>query len=493
MIKSIEESPLYAIANPKSIAFFGASNQISSMGTNQLISVLAMGYEGRVYPVHPKEDEVQGLKAYRSVLDLPQVPDLAVLVLPTRVVSQVLEDCGKKGIKHLIVVSAGFKEVGGEGIRLERELVEIADRYGMRLLGPNCIGVTNPHHKLNTTFQEYEGSPGYVGMVSQSGSFVTQMFDYLDRFGLGFSTAFSVGNEADLDVVDCLEYLARCPHTRVIALYLEGIKRGKAFMEAARAIAPQKPIVALYVGGSEAGRRAALSHTGAMAGPDKLYEGALLQSGVIRARSISELFDFCWVLGTQPSPKGPKVAVQTHSGGPGTSAADACGRAGLEIPAFSEGTMAKLRELLPHTAALQNPVDCTYNKSPQRYFAEIPQAILEDDHIDMLLVYILMPSGSIRRVLLQMGVPEEKVEATTKKVMLSQTECVAKLLKAHGKPLIGYTYQTLDGPFMLGLIELGVPVFPGPERAVAAMKALLAYEAIKGRLKSSRGAPNGAC
>jgi acetate---CoA ligase (ADP-forming) subunit alpha len=485
MLKSIDKSPLYAIANPKSIAFFGASNQISSMGTNQLISVLALGYEGRVYPVHPNEEEVQGLKAYRSVLDLPEVPDLAVLVLPTRVVPQVLEDCGRKGIEHLIIVSAGFKEAGGDGVGLERELVEIADRYGMRFLGPNCIGVTNPHHKLNTTFLQHEGSPGYVGMVSQSGSFITQMFGYLDRYGLGFSTAFSVGNEANLDVVDCLEYLALCPNTKVIALYLEGIRRGKAFMEAARAIAPHKPIVALYVGGSETGRRAALSHTGAMAGPDKLYEGALLQSGVIRARSISELFDFCWVLGTQPAPKGSRVAVLTHSGGPGASAADACGRAGLEMPPFSDEIVAKLKDLLPHTAAFQNPVDCTFNKNPQDYFFAIPEVLLQDKRMDMLLVYVLVPARSISRALQQLGVPREKVEAKTNKVIRIQTEGLANLLRIHGKPLVGYTYQTLGEPFMRGLIELGVPVFPGPERAVAAMNALLSYETIKGRLARS--------
>jgi acetyl-CoA synthetase (ADP-forming) len=482
MLKSIDQSPLYPIANPKSIAFFGASNQISSMGTNQLISVLSLGFEGRVYPIHPKEDVVQGLKAYRSVLDLPEVPDLAVLVLPTRVVPEILEECGRKGIKHLIIVTAGFKEAGGEGVRLEKELVEIANRYGMRFLGPNCIGVTNPHHKLNTTFLQHEGSPGYVGMVSQSGSFITQMFGYLDRFGLGFSTAFSVGNEANLDVVDCLEYLAHCPHTRVIALYLEGIKRGNAFMQAARAIAPKKPIVALYVGGSETGRRAAFSHTGALAGPDKLYEGALLQSGVIRASSISELFDFCWVLGTQPPAKGDSVAILTHSGGPGASAADACGRAGFEMPPLSDGTVAKLKGILPHTAAVQNPVDCTFNKNPQDYFSTIPEVMLQDERAAMLLLYILVPARNIRRALQQLGVPQEKLEAKTKKVIRIQAEGVANLLKTHRKPLIGYTYQTLAEPFIRELIELGVPVFPGPERAVWAMKALRVYESIKRRL-----------
>ena len=227
MLNSIEESPLYSIANPKSIAFFGASNNISAMGTNLLLSVRSIGFEGAIYPVHPKESEVQGLRAYRSVMDLPNAPDLAVVVLPTRIVNRALEECGQKGIKHVIVVSGGFKEIGGEGDELERELVEIAHRYGIRILGPNGLDVANPHQRLNTTFIPHEGPAGFIGLASQSGSFITQMFNYLSRFGLGFSTALSVGNEADIDLIDCIEYLGACPNTKVIALYIEGLKRGK--------------------------------------------------------------------------------------------------------------------------------------------------------------------------------------------------------------------------------------------------------------------------
>ena len=232
MLKSITESPLYPIVNPKSIAFFGASNNISAMGTTQLNSLMDLGFEGAIYPVHPKEDTVQGLKAYRSVFDLPEVPDLAILVLPTRIVSKTLLECGKKGIKHAIIISGGFGEAGKKGKALEAELIEIADTYGIRFIGPNCLGVTNSHHKLNTTFLRYEGPAGFVGMASQSGSFVTQMFDYLRRRGLGFSTAFSVGNEANVDIVDCIKYLGACPHTKVIALYIEGIRNGRAFIKA---------------------------------------------------------------------------------------------------------------------------------------------------------------------------------------------------------------------------------------------------------------------
>lgn len=262
MIKSIEESPLYQIANPKSIAFFGASNNITAMGTNLLLSLQAGGFEGPVYPVHYKESQVLGLKAYPSVLDLPDVPDLAVIVLPTRIVNAEIEACGQKGIQRAIIVSGGFKELGGEGIALERELLEIARRYGIRVLGPNCLGVANLHRQINTTFIPYEGPAGFIGLASQSGSLVTQMFDYLGRMGLGFSTAFSVGNEADIDLIDAMEYLALCPHTKVVALYIEGIRRGREFVQAARSIIPHKPVVALYVGGSEAGKHAGFSHTG---------------------------------------------------------------------------------------------------------------------------------------------------------------------------------------------------------------------------------------
>ena len=286
----IEKSPLYPIANPGSIAFFGASNHLSSMGSNLLASLQALGYPGRVYPVHPREATVRGLPAYRSVLDLPEAPDLAVLVLPADVVLPTLELCGRKGIPCAIIVSGGFREAGPAGAELEAKLLGIARRYGLRFLGPNCIGVANPHHRLNTTFLECEGRPGHIGLASQSGSFITQMFNYLARRSLGFSSAFSVGNEADLDLVDCLAYLGACPRTRVIALYVEGIRRGRRFMETARRIAAQKPIVAFYVGGSEAGGRAGRSHTGALSGPDEIYDAVFRQSGIIRAQSISELF-----------------------------------------------------------------------------------------------------------------------------------------------------------------------------------------------------------
>jgi acyl-CoA synthetase (NDP forming) len=451
-----------------------------------LISLKAMGFEGPIYPVHPEEERVQGLKVYRRVLDLPEAPDLAILILPAHIVPEILDQCGKKGIKQAIVVSGGFKELGGDGVTREKELQEIANKHDIRFLGPNCIGVANPHHRLNTTLLQYLGNPGFIGMASQSGSFVTQMFHYLTGFGLGFSTAFSVGNEANVDIVDCMEYLGVCPHTRSIALYIEGINRGRAFVETAKAIAKHKPIVALYVGGSETGRRAGLSHTGALAGPDPLYDAMFRQSGIIRARSITELFDFCWVLGSLPIPKGKKVMIQTHSGGPGAEAADFCGRAGLELPSLSADTIKKIAPFMPKTSSVRNPVDFTFTKNLLDYFSSIPSLLLEDKHADMLLMYLLMPKEPVKRALEQLGIPKDQVAEKSSELLDAQSRSIASVIKTHNKPLVGYTYRSIQDDFTRSLIESGVPVFPGTERAVRALEALVRYAEIKGVKGESR-------
>ena len=481
-MNSIKESPLYPIANPKSIVFFGASNNITAMGTNLLLSLLDLGFEGAVYPVHPKEEQVQHLKAYRSVMDLPEIPELAVIVLPTRIVCPTMEACGRMGIKHAVVVSGGFKERGGPGVEFEKELVEIAGRHGIRFLGPNCIGVANPHQRLNTTFIPHEGPSGFIGLASQSGSFITQMFNYLAGYGLGFSTAFSVGNEADIDLVDCLEYLGACSRTKVVALYIEGINRGREFIKTVRSIVPYKPVVALYIGGSEAGKRAGFSHTGAMAGPDQLYEGVFRQSGVIRARCITELFDFCWGLGSLPGLRGPRVVIQTHSGGPGAAAADSCGRAGLELPALSKETIAKLSPYVPATGSVNNPVDLTFTKNPLHFFSEIPQILLEEEKADILLIYLLTAPPVIKRALTNMGVSDEKIDKQCEKLIADQAESLAKFLKTKDKPLMGYTFRHLNDPSIRFIMDQGIPVFQGPERAARTIRALVQYARLRQRI-----------
>ena len=475
---------LHPILNPRSVAFFGASNRYSAMGTNQLNSLLEMGFEGKVYPVHPKQDRVLGLKAYRHVGELPEVPDLAVMVLPTHLVPGVVEACGEKGIRHAVVVSGGFKEIGADGADLEKKLLAAADRHGMRFLGPNCLGGVNPHHKFNVTFLPFEGRAGFIGFASQSGSFITQMFGYLSRCDIGFSTGISVGNEADVDIVDCMQYLAGCPHTKVIGLYIETIRRGRKFIETARSIVPDKPIVAYYVGGSEAGRQAGFSHTAALAGPDGLYDGVLRQSGIIRAQSVSELFDFCWVLGVCPPAAGKRVIIQNHSGGPGAAAADACGRTDLALANLSPQTRKKLSPLVPPTGSMNNPIDLTFSKNPLDYFTVIPDVLLADSGADGMLAYLLAPAKSIRRTMESMGIAAEQIPQLTEKLFDDQGRSLAALTAKHHKPLIGFTFHDPQELFVRKLLHHGVPVLPSPERAARAMAALFDYSRLVDKIQS---------
>jgi acyl-CoA synthetase (NDP forming) len=290
-----------------------------------------------------------------------------------------------------------------------------------------------------------------------------------------------VGNEANLDIVDCMAHLAGCPYTRVIGLYLETIRRGRDFIDVARSIVPHKPIVAFYVGGSEAGKRAGLSHTGALAGPDPLYDGVFRQSGIIRAHSIPELFDFCWVLGACPQVHGNRVLVQTHSGGPGAAAADACSRAGLELPQLTKKTLAQLASMVPHTGSLNNPVDVTFSKNPQDFFNAIPDALLGDSGADGLLAYLLAPVKSIRRAMVGMGIAEEKIPRLTEELFDDHGRTLAGLIEKHQKPLIGFTFQSHQDFAIKKLLSYGVPVLPSPERAARAMAALVRYSSIHDR------------
>ena len=483
---NFENHPLYGLMHPKSVAFWGASNDPMAMGSVQLGELLAMGFQGPVYPIHPSQKEILGLRAYARVTDVLDPVDLAVLVIPTRIVPEVLEDCGKKGIKFAIVVSAGFAETGSEGRALQERIIAIARRYGIRFLGPNCIGAINPSHKLNTTFYPYDTVPGFIGMASQSGSFVTQMFVHLAKFGLGFSQGLSVGNEAVTDVTDCIEYLGHCPKTKVIGLYLEGIRRGRDFIKVAADVSKNKPIVAYYVGGSASGRQAGLSHTGALAGRDEVYNGAFAQTGIIRATSVEELFDFCWVLGSQPLPLGNRIAVLTNSGGPGAAAADAAERSGLVLAKFSDSTRKALRSLLPHTASLANPVDMTFARNHADYFETIPRILLEDEGVDCLFMYFLMPHKRvIMSVLRAMTGGTGDPQTISRDYVKTLVTAITSLAAKYGKPIVGGSFYTRNEFFIRELQDAGLPVLPSPERAVRALGALARYAEFRRRCHAS--------
>ena len=278
----MSDNPLHLLMNPRSIATVGAGNNPLKMGTMQALSILCDGYQGAFYPVHPADKTVLGRKAYPSVADLPEAPDLAMLIVPTDQVAQLLEEFGRIGTKRAIVISAGFKETGADGRDMEQKLNEIAGRYGMRFLGPNCVGMINSQISLNMTVGRWSDRPGRLGLVSQSGTYITQSLCWLKDKGIRFSKAISVGNEANINLVDALEYLSEDEATQAIILYIEGLRNGQRFVEVARRITPRKPVLAQYVGGSAAGARAGQSHTGAMAGPDSLYEGIFRQAGILR-------------------------------------------------------------------------------------------------------------------------------------------------------------------------------------------------------------------
>jgi len=451
------------------------------MGTLLMNATRKAGFEGVIYAVHRKDETVQGLKAYTAVADLPEVPDLAVIVLPGRIVAETLQACGEKGIRQVIIVSGGFKEVGVDGAGSEEALLEVAEKYGIRILGPNCLGVANPYTKICTTPISFEGNPGFIGLASQSGSFIVQMYNYLSRKNIGFSTAFSVGNQLNVDLVDCLEYLAVCPHTKVIALYIESINRGAEFIKVAQAIVPHKPIVAHYVGGSETGRRAAHSHTGSLSGPDHIYDAMFKQCGIIRVQSITEMFDICGLLGSMPKPEGRNVAILSHSGGPAASAADICGRLGLHLPAFTPTTLEKLSPFIPDTGNANNPVDLTFTRDIRDFFLKIPQILLEDKNIDMLLIYLFMPEEMMRLRMQSNGMSEHEIDKIVEQMTQVIEEIAGELRRNYSKPIVGFTYRSVDEPIHKALIEKGIPVFPNPERATRSLQALVDYYEIRER------------
>ncbi|HRW81424.1 MAG TPA: CoA-binding protein, partial [Desulfomonilia bacterium] len=302
------DNPIAHLMNPSSIAFVGASNTFTTMGTIQCMNLIAGGYPGEVFPIHPKEATVLGKKAYKAIADLPVVPDLAVLVVPTRLVLDMVEEFGRLGTKHMVIITAGFRETGTNGGAMEKVLVERARHYGIRFLGPNCLGIVNTHLPLNITVGPVQDYKGKLGLASQSGTYVAQVVSYLHKNGIALSKAISVGNEADINLIDCIEYLGQDDNTRAIGLYIEGIRDASRFLEVASRVSRVKPIVAQYVGGSEAGARSGSSHTGAMAGPDHLYEALFDQAGVIGVDSIEDVYKVGWALATQPPLKGRRIA-----------------------------------------------------------------------------------------------------------------------------------------------------------------------------------------
>ncbi len=351
--------------DPKSIAVIGASEKEGKVGNTVLNNIINSGFKGRIFPINPKAGDMCGLPCYKSVLDVNEDIDIAIFVIPGKFVNKAAEECGKKKVKGLIIISAGFKEVGGEGVQREEELIAIGKKYGMRILGPNCLGLIGLNY--NGSFAAETPKKGEIAMISQSGAMLTGMMDYSLTQAFGFSCNISLGNKADLGAVDFIEYLADDDNTKVILCYLESIKDGERFLRVLPKATRKKPIIILKSGVSEAGARAASSHTGALAGADIAYDLAFNKCGVVRAKTIEDLFDYGEIFLYQPVPKVNSFAIITNAGGPGIVATDAFERENLKFASFSEPILHNLRNNLPLEAAIFNPIDIVGDATPERY------------------------------------------------------------------------------------------------------------------------------
>lgn len=338
---------LEAIFAPQSVAIVGASPDPSKLGHRVLRNVVDNGFTGRVIPIHPTAAHVLDLPAYPSLSAVPDPIDLAVIVVPAAAVLAVVDECGRKGVRGLVVISAGFKEVGGTGKELERKLIALVRSYNMRMVGPNCLGIIDTTTKLNASFAALMPNPGQIAFMSQSGALCTAILDWSKNEGIGFSRFVSLGNKGDVDEVSLLQEWGGDADNRVILAYLEGINDGAAFIKTAREVTRETPVIAIKSGTTQAGTRAISSHTGSLAGSENAYEAAFNQSGILRARSMEELFDYALAFAYQPLIPGKRVAIVTNAGGPGIIATDAAERSGLALAQFTPETIAALQRELP--------------------------------------------------------------------------------------------------------------------------------------------------
>jgi acetyl coenzyme A synthetase (ADP forming)-like protein len=380
---------------PKSIAVLGTNRVVGTVPHDIFANILKTNFQGTIYPVSPKEKSIMGVKAYKYVLDVPDPVDMAVIVFAGNVCHLALDQCGQKGVKSAIIISAGFREVGPAGVQREEQLKEIAAKYHISFIGPNCLGVinTDPTTLLNASFARQMPIEGNIAFLSQSGALCTAVLDYAQAKNIGFSKFVSFGNKADINEIDLMYYLENDSKTKVILIYLEEMNNGTAFIKAAKEIIREsgKPILVIKAGRTTEGAAAAASHTGSLAGSDEICDAALRQAGVIRCTTIEEMFNYAIALTYQPLPKTNRVAIITNAGGPGVLATDAAIAENLSLAKFSEATREKFKAALPATANIKNPVDVIGDARADRYRVALSGA-LEDDNVDGALV-ILTPQS----------------------------------------------------------------------------------------------------
>lgn len=438
---------------PKTIAVVGASRSPGKVGYEILANLKKGGFAGQIIPVNPTAEEILGIRCYPSLAAYRGALDLSVIAVANNLVKAAVDDSIEAGAKAVIVITAGFKEVGPEGAHLEQEILEACRSRGVRLVGPNCLGVINAHHKMNASFAARMPKPGSISVISQSGALCTAMLDAAAGRRLGLSKLISMGNKADLTENEFLMALAEDPETKVVLGYLENIVSGNAFVKAAETAAAKKPIVIYKAGTTKAGVKAAASHTGGLAGADIAYGAAFRRAGIVRAESFEAMFDYATAFAMQPLPKGRRVAIITNAGGPGIMAADAVEQAGMEVGALEGGTMAALKNKLPSAASVGNPIDVLGDADPERYALAFGAA-QDDRSVDAILV-ILTPQAMTK--------PAETARA------------IAAKLNGDKPVLVSFMGGEDVMPGRDELIASSLPDYPSPERAVAALKAMVEY------------------
>jgi acetyl coenzyme A synthetase (ADP forming)-like protein len=447
-----------ALFEPNSIAVVGASAEERKIGHIMFRNLIASGFEGELYPINPKAPEILGHKAYATLTAVPNPIDLAIITVPSTFVPSVMEDAGKKGIKDVIIITAGFKELGKEGAHLEKQIGEIGKKYGIRILGPNCMGIINAHHHMNATFTNIYPKAGPVAISSQSGAVCSSMLDWATKSKVGFSKFVSTGNKVDIDEADLMNYLRDDDQTKVIGMYIEGANRGKAFMRAALKTSRQKPIIVLKSGRTSCGSKAASSHTGALSGSDKVYDAAFRQSGIMRVNTIDEMFDLLQVFANMPLPKGDGLAIVTNAGGHGVMAADACSDYGLTLAQFSKETIDKLKAYLPGEANIYNPVDVLGDATAARYEFAI-KTVMEDPNVHCIAV-LLSPLDTV-----DISAVANLVSSFAGQVPIP---IVAAFVGGHK------TSKGIDA-----LREANIPNYESPDKAIRALGAMVKYKKMK--------------
>ena len=443
---------LNKLFEPQSVAIFGASEREGSVGKLVFENMIEGEFRGEVYPINPKHPMVQGHEAYADLNSIGKPVDLAVITTPATTVAGIIEACGEYGIRAAVIISAGFREIGAAGIKLEQAVVENARRYGLRFIGPNCLGIMRPGSGLNCTFNKGNASPGKIALVSQSGALCTAILDWSAANRIGFSTVVSTGISADTDFGDVLDFLVSDPETKSILLYIEGVHNARSFMSGLRAAARVKPVIALKVGRHASGSKAAMSHTGAMVGADDVFESAMRRAGVVRGMRIVDLFSAATTLTSVFSVQGERLAIITNGGGPGVMATDRATDLGLSLASLSEHTVERLNGVLPPTWSKANPVDVIGDATPERYQQAV-KICMEDDGVDGVLV-ILTP------------------QAMTDPTAVARV--LVKLADAYRKPLLACwmgDIQIAEG--RRALREASIPTFNTPEAAVEAFSYLV--------------------